>query len=74
MKQIRVRWVDSRYQDGWIEQEDIEPKIAKISTLGYIVKETDEVLCIASSIHEASRQVSGTMCIPKVCIFSRKNV
>jgi len=71
MQQVQVYWVDARSEDGWTEQKDVEPRLAHITTLGYRVKETDEVLCVAASVDDATDQVSGIMFIPKQCILWR---
>lgn len=72
MEFLEVRWVDSRSEDNWIEQEDVKPQLATITTLGCVVKETDKILCIAASVDDATGQVSGIMHIPKQCILSRR--
>ena len=71
---LRVEWVDARSEDGWTEQKDVEPRLARISTLGYCVKETDEVLCLAASLDDLTGQVSGLMFIPKQCIVARRRL
>ena len=74
MRELRVRWVDARSQDGWTEQRDVESRVARITTLGHCVKETDEVLCVAASVDDVTGQVSGIMFIPKQCILSRVDI
>lgn len=74
MRELRVRWVDARSEDGWTEQRDVEPQGARIRTLGHCVKETDEVLCVAASVDDVTGQVSGIMFIPKQCILSRVDI
>ena len=66
-----VDWVDSRSDDGWTEKDSLEMRVAKITTVGHVAQETDEVLCIASSLDEHTGQLSGIMYIPKQCIRAR---
>jgi hypothetical protein len=47
-------------------------RIAEITSLGHVVEETKEVLCIASSVDARTGQLSGIMFIPKQCILARK--
>ncbi len=68
MKNILVEWVDSRSEDGWTEQECLDVRVAHITTLGCLVRETDDVLCVAATTDEVTGQVAGIMFIPKVCV------
>ncbi len=70
MNQVRVVWDDARSEDGWVEQEGIELRLAHITTLGWLVQENDAMVCVASSKDEFTGQVSGLMYIPKQCITS----
>ncbi len=74
MKNIIVDWWDARSEDGWTEQDDIDVRLAHITTFGCLVKETEEILCVAASIDEVTSQVSGIMFIPKVCILTRRDI
>jgi hypothetical protein len=67
-------WLDARSDDGWTEQTDLDMRVAKITTLGFVVQETEEVLCIAASLDERTGQVSGIMYIPKQCVLSRRSI
>lgn len=70
MNQVQVIWDDARSIDGWIEQKDIELHLARITTLGFVAKESETILCVAASLDDATQQVSGLMFIPKSCIVS----
>ena len=69
-----VDWLDSRSDDGWTEQDSLDMRVAKITTLGHVAQETDDVLCIASSRDEHTGQLSGMMFIPKQCILMRLSI
>ena len=71
LEQIRVYWVDARSEEGWVEQKDVEPVLARITTLGFCVHETEEVLCVAGSVDDVTGQVSSLTFIPQQCIRSR---
>ena len=66
-----VDWLDSRSDDGWIEQDNLDMRVAKITTLGHVVQETADVLCIASSRDDHTGQLSGIMYIPQRCVLTR---
>lgn len=66
-----VVWVDARSDDGWTLRADLDMRLATITTLGRIIIETSEVLCVASSRDERTGQLSGIMYIPKTAIVKR---
>ena len=42
MKLLEITWIDACGGDGWIEQKELEKKgLALITTVGFLVKETD---------------------------------
>ena len=65
---VFVRWKDARSDDGWCEQQGLEIRLAEITTVGHLICETDDVLCVASSFDAHTGQVSGIMFIPQVCV------
>lgn len=69
-----VVWIDSRSQDGWTEPGDIDMQVATITTVGYRVGETPDLLALAQSIDAYTSQCSGFLFIPKVCVVSRHEV
>jgi hypothetical protein len=71
-QRVEIDWVDARSDDGWTEQSDLDVRTAAITTLGRVAEETEEVLCIASSIEKHTGQLSGIMFIPKPCIITRQ--
>lgn len=69
-----VVWLDSRSDDGWTDEDSLEMRVAKITTVGHVAKETEDVLCIASSWDDQTGQLSGIMYILKRCICSRREL
>lgn len=74
MKKQCITWVDARSDDGWTSEEDLDHRLAVITTLGHLVRETSDVLCVASSRDERTGQLSGIMYIPVVCVVDRWDV
>ncbi len=74
MKQEIVCWQDARSDDGWVEPESLDMHLAKITTLGHIVKDTKHILCIASSVDARTGQLSGVMFIPQQCVLWRQEI
>ena len=71
-----VRWRDSKQPTiGWVFSDEIPtPSIIHAETVGFIVKETDDILVLAQSaanVDMVDAQVNGCMQIPKCCITDR---
>ena len=66
-----INWLDSRPDDGWTEKDGLDMRVSRITTLGHVARETDDVLCIASSRDKQTGQLSGIMYIPKCSILTR---
>jgi len=71
MKVAVVNWIDSRSDDGWVERERLDMRPADITSVGEIVDETKDILCLALSRDRVSGQVSGLIYIPQRCITSK---
>lgn len=74
MKQIVIEWLDARSEDGWSEEKDLDMHVAKVTSMGHLVQETEDVLCVAASVDARTGQLSGIMFIPQVCILKRYSV
>ncbi len=70
MKIEQIIWLDSRSEDAWTI--DIDMKTCEIQSVGYVVKETKDLLCIVGSVDNLTGQYAGILYIPKVCITSRR--
>lgn len=67
---IEVKWVDSElYSNPW--PSDWGDDIGEVTTIGYLVKETEKTLTLAMSIDDEG-EPGGIFKIPKVTIKSRK--
>lgn len=69
-----VKWVDSRCLNGWVAVADIELESCRIVTTGYVVRETEEELWMATSYDKFANCYQGVILIPKVAITSRKAI
>ena len=74
----KVRWADScGFSSDWCNFSEENLKALGISTItsvGYIIKETEKMLCLAPHISDENvncmHVYCGEMCIPKVAIIS----
>lgn len=70
-KLIEVVWDDSITDSGWeATPENLEPSLAV--TVGFLVRETQEHILIASTYDED--HTNARLQIPKKCIKSRKEL
>jgi hypothetical protein len=67
-KLVVIEWVDAVSDGGWEEHE--KPDIHPVVTAGYIVSETKDAICIASTV--SGTFTNARMHIPKAWIKSRK--
>lgn len=70
---IVVEWVDSAGgRGGWVQFEDLGGSIAYATTVGYLVKETDEMILLVSNFIPQNNEVAQVFCnymgIPKCAI------
>jgi hypothetical protein len=77
LKLALVYWSDSAQASGaWRHMEDLpEPEAIDCASVGWIVKEDDEVLMIAQSMGDIgtdNTQCAGIKQIPKCCITEIK--
>lgn len=67
-KVIQVVWIDAVADSGWESKTKAEVHLC--TTVGYLVDETDEALCVASTW--SIDQTNARMHIPKAWIKNRK--
>lgn len=67
-KLVVIHWVDAVSDGGWEEHE--KPDIHQVVTAGYIVSETKDAICIASTV--SGTFTNARMHIPKAWIKTRK--
>lgn len=65
---IHIEWIDAVADSGW--EDKVKAQIDRCVTVGFLIDETDEAICIASTLsvdHNNAR-----MHIPKAWIKNRK--
>ena len=65
---VVVKWVDAVSDGGWEEHE--KPDVHEVITAGFILSETKDAICIASTV--SGTFTNARMHIPKAWIKSRK--
>jgi Lar family restriction alleviation protein len=71
---IKVWWEDSNSTAGWQEDTDCKTNIAYCETVGFVVEETKDAICIALSrcTTKGNNPYAHLVTIPKCCIKKRK--
>lgn len=65
---IQVKWIDAVADSGW--EEKTKAEIHHCITVGFLIDETEEALCIASTW--SHNQTNARIHIPKAWIKDRK--
>ena len=75
MEAVKIEWVDSSgVQGGWQFLDDFNTELVRVTSVGFIVEETDDLIALSSNYAESTinspEQVNGVMTIPKCAIIS----
>jgi hypothetical protein len=77
-KLVEIVWDDSCSVDGWTDLAYWDIPIHHITTVGFLVKETETHIAVAGSYRERTEEdgpeVCCIMCIPKATILSRTEI
>lgn len=68
-----IDWVDAfGCPGGWEFEADVEPKVATVRTVGFVMKDTDEFVFVVPHVSTTKdrRQFAGHMAVPKKQIIN----
>lgn len=52
---VRVDWIDAETSQGWEHPDEEKPTVPEVVTVGFLIKESEDVILIASTIgHDRS--------------------
>lgn len=74
MKSVYLEWEDSESLSSWKYVDELPIDVHICRSLGWIIKETKDVLVIASSVSSGGDQCTGAIGIPKRAITRRISV
>ena len=69
-KVVRVKWKDAVADIGW--EEEVKAELHDCTTIGFVVAETNDAICIASTI--SVDQTNARLHIPKKWITDKKEI
>lgn len=77
MELVKIKWVDSHYENGWMLLDEIEEaREVCVNSVGYLLDENKSCIRIAMNVEfgddGSARQVCDIMTIPKCSITKRK--
>lgn len=71
---LLIEWIDAfGCPTGWEFEDEVDPSVTSVQSVGFFLKETDEFVFIAPHVSTTKdrRQLAGHMAIPKKQIISR---
>lgn len=78
MNPVMVEWIDSVGGGGWERPEEArraaERETMRVTTLGYVLGDTDDYLLLCMSVMENNESVLAPLQIPKVAVLSVRDV
>ena len=69
-KILYIEWVDAVSDGSW--EENVVPDIHFVKTIGFLISETKDAICIASTV--SADYSNARMHIPKIWIKKRKEI
>jgi hypothetical protein len=69
-KIVYIEWVDAVSDGSW--EENVAPDIHFVKTIGFLISETKDAICIASTV--SADYSNARMHIPKIWIKKRKEI
>ena len=69
---ILVEWLDSASNPGWLSKDECKVEVSKCQTLGFLVDETDDGICLAlnRTVTAGYKPYGELVSIPKVAILN----
>lgn len=69
MKLVVVDWVDSSRGQGWAQVEDLDGRVTKCQSVGWIVASDADSVTVGPHIGDDGEQVCGDVTIPRCSIL-----
>lgn len=69
MKIVKIEWLDICHgTPNWSHLDSLEVGPLECVSVGFLIKETDEYICIAENYNESENIVADTMTFPKAIV------
>lgn len=74
MRRVVVEWLDAHGDGGgWMDIDEINPEIKPCETMGFVVADSDEFICVVQT-HGFDGQYYNHMCVPRGMITKIEEV
>lgn len=70
---IELKWKDAQTGHGWEEAEDVDLDIPIVTTVGFLIKENEHAIMVASSVGD-DKHNNARILIPMGMVVSRKEL
>ena len=70
---VHVEWKDAQTGHGWEDRENVLVETPIVTTVGFLIKETDEGVVVASTVG-TDLQSNARISIPRGMIISKKEL
>ena len=74
MKIVVIDWVDSVRASDWVLMEDVDEKPVNCTSVGFLLKETDDYITIAQNYGLEPEQICNLITIPKCSIRNIREI
>lgn len=69
-----IRWRDNFHRTRWHDAEDLDLEPPEITSIGYLARETEEVVALSTTIEEPDGAANHTQMILRDCIIEHEIV
>ena len=71
MRVALIKWCDAKWVGGWNSADEFEAlQLVDVEAVGFILKETDEEVCLIQANSKNEDNMHGALLIPRGCIYS----
>ncbi len=75
MDLVYIEWIDSRgVSASWDHLESLDSELCTIKSVGWVLKQTEDLIHIVPHLGHDPDQGCGDMVIPTNCIIKKRNL
>lgn len=67
---VKVTWIDACSSEAWVDPTETDFECPTISTVGFLIEESEQHIVLAMNYDQQNKNVSMTMSIPNFWIES----
>jgi hypothetical protein len=74
MTKVYVKWFDPVTDHGWEPIADLEVRYHCVESVGFLIKESEDCICISMNLDREFEEVNGITMIPRVLITEMREI